>query len=81
MIVFKFLLILLLVFFLLGRVGWFLLKVLMRKAASQGQYHHSQRSDRYEGDIRIDYIPEQEQEKRRTRTSKKDDYTDYEEVK
>jgi hypothetical protein len=82
MIVIKFLLILLLVFFLLGRVGWFILKVLARKAATgQGQHSSNTQRSRYDGDIRIDYIPEQEQQKRRKRTSKGGDYTEYEEVK
>lgn len=76
----KFLLILLLVFFLLGRIGWWIIRLILKGAVQRAQQtqHRNQGND---GDIKIDYIPEQELKKRRNKGDKGGEYVDYEEVK
>lgn len=82
MFILKFLLILFLIFFLLGRVGWFILKTLVKGVPGSRSYQdRQQRSYKSQGDIQIDYIPEQEIKKRKQSKSPGGDYVDYEEVK
>jgi hypothetical protein len=82
MFILKFIFILLLVFFLLGRVGWFILKTLIRGVPGSRSYtERQQRQQQRSGDIHIDYIPESEIKRRRKAKEQGGDYVDFEELK
>lgn len=84
---FKIILIIVLVLYLIGQAGRFLLKRILKNLVDkeiirQQNYHEEDiRKKRKEGDIHIDHIPEEEKFKRKKGNNFKDgDYVDFEEI-
>ena len=66
------------IYYLVKTIGGFVFRLLGGQAPQQA--HRNQTPNRREGDIHIDYVP-QDQKRRAGAGSKDGDYVDYEEVK
>lgn len=80
MILFKFLLFIFIFFFIIKKVGGFVLRVLFGAAAQQAhQQQRTQTRKPAEGSVHIDYTPNDKEKS--TKDFKGGDYVDFEEVK
>ena len=81
----KFLLIFFIIFYLVFKVGGFLVRLFLGNLVKQNrqqtyQYDTAQKKQPRDGNVHIDYIPEEGQDKE-PKEYKGGDYIDYEEVK
>jgi len=83
----KIILIIVLVLYIIGQVGRFLLKRILKNLIDkeikrqETYYEESERRNRKEGDIHVDHIPEKEKHQRKKNNGFRDgDYIDFEEM-